>query len=49
MLAVFSGYKTFLKSNYMYRVKNILHLYENIEEANVKTHSKPRTGYGLTL
>ena len=31
----------------MYRVKNILHLYENIEEVNVKTHSKPGTGYGL--
>ena len=48
MLAVFSGYKTFLKSNYMYRVKNILHLYQNIEGANVKTHSKPGTGYGFS-
>ena len=47
MLAVFSGCNKFLRSNYMYRVKNILHLYENIEEVNVKTHSKPGTGYGL--
>ena len=47
MLAVFSGCNKFLRSNYMYRVKNILHLYENIEEANVKTHSKPGTGYGF--
>ena len=48
MLAVFSGCNKFLRSNYMYRVKNILHLYENIEEANVKTHSKPGTGYGFS-
>ena len=33
MLAVFSGFNKFLKSNYMYRVKNISHLYENIEGA----------------
>ena len=48
MLAVFSGCTKFLKSNYMYRIKNILHLYENIGEANVKTHSKPGTGYGFS-
>ena len=48
MLAVFSGCNKFLKSNYLYRVKNILHLYENIEGANVKTHSKPGTGYGFS-
>ena len=48
MLAVFSGCNKLLKSNYMYRVKNILHLHENIEGANVKTHSKPGTGYGFS-
>ena len=42
MLAVFSGYEKFLKSNY--RVKNILHLHEKIEEAKVKTHSQPGNG-----
>ena len=48
MLAVFSGCNKFQRSNYMYRVKNILHLYENIEEANVKTHSKPGTAHGFS-
>ena len=41
MLAVFSGYEKFLKSNYR---KNILHLHEKIEEAKVKTHSQPGNG-----